>query len=563
MFVRVKSTPNSPRKSVQIVKSIRRGGKVSQKIVSHVGIAFDDEELEQLKSMAESIKLKLEQGDQPLLVTEDEYKRLQDREKTSSKAYSDEDYHVDLRDLIEEDRVISGIHDIYGKLFDELNLGSIFKSSNRNKGAVNSFRNMVLARIAAPSSKRASVNFLETEVDNFRFGIRINLDSVYRMMDKIDDASIEKLNKLAYNQTLTLFEQKLDVIFFDCTTLYFESFSEDEFRKCGYSKDLKFSQPQVLIALMVTKEGLPIGYEAFSGDTYEGKTLAPALEKLKKQYKLDKVVYVADAGLLSKENLEKFEEDDCSYEYIVGARLKNLPKALKDKIINHGNYKEVTEGFRIADFDHNGRKLIVSYSQKRANKDRHDREKAILKLTSKLGKIKNPKEFLSNHGSKKYLQISCDSKVKIELNKEKIKADEKWDGLHGVITNSQEISNDEVLAQYKNLWQVEESFRVTKHDLRIRPIYHFKEARVKAHLAISFAAYTLVRNLEYRVKLKYVKLSPEKIKNILLNVQNSILYDSKKKIRFSLPSQLSQDAKKIYKLMDVHRKAVPFILAKR
>jgi len=113
------------------------------------------------------------------------------------------------------------------------------------------------------------------------------------------------------------------------------------------------------------------------------------------------------------------------------------------------------------------------------------------------------------------------------------------------------VSSVELIRQYGNLWQVEESFRITKHDLKIRSIYHFKPRRVKAHLAIAFMAYTLVRHLEYRVRLQYIKLSPEKIRRLLLSVQATILFDKKSKNRFVLPSAVTSDIRKIYKLMDV------------
>ena len=129
-----------------------------------------------------------------------------------------------------------------------------------------------------------------------------------------------------------------------------------------------------------------------------------------------------------------------------------------------------------------------------------------------------------------------------------------------IITNNSELTDEEIISQYANLWQVEESFRITKHDLKIRPIYHWKPSRVKAHLAISFMAYTLVRYLEYRVRLQYKKLSPEKIRQILLGVQTSILYDTATDKKFAMPSKVSDDAKKIYKLMEVPITTKPSIL---
>ena len=185
----------------------------------------------------------------------------------------------------------------------------------------------------------------------------------------------------------------------------------------------------------------------------------------------------------------------------------------------------------------------------------------------KLQKNSSVKNQLSNQGYKKYLQLetgnkdSCD--LKITLDEEKIKIDEAWDGLKGLIVNSTStLSNDEILTQYNNLWQIEESFRITKSDLKIRPVYHWKPTRVKAHLVISFAALFIVRHLEYRVKVQYKKLSPKKIKDLLLSVQHSTLIDKTRKIKYAIPSKTNTDIKKIYRLMGVNRKTTPYIIGK-
>lgn len=555
MFVRVKSTPNSPRKSVQIVESIRKGEQVIQKIVRYVGIAHADDELESLKSLAESIRIKLEADSQSLLFSPEDLAKLKQKQPEAEKA---SDYHVNLKNLTEEQRLVSGIHDVYGPLFEQMGFNAIFKNPARHRAWVRMFRDIVLARIANPVSKRSSVSMLEED-----FGVSLNLDSVYAMMDQLDETAIEKLNGLAYQHTAELFEQKIDVIFFDCTTLYFETFEEDEFRKNGYSKDLKFNQPQVLIALMVTREGLPISYEAFEGDTYEGHTLIPALQRLREKYHIDKVVFVADAGMMNEANLLKLASAPQPFEYIVGARLKNLQKAVQKEVLDPKNYQEIKGAkdiLRIGRFDVGGRKLIVSYSEKRARKDAADRQKAVLKLQKKLERKKNPKEYLSNYGNRKYL--SMEGEGTLVLNQTKIAEAAAWDGLHGVFTNAHQMDNREVLKQYNHLWEVEEAFRITKHDLKVRPVFHFKPSRVKAHLAISFAAYTLVKQLEYRVKLLHRAMSPEQIRQALIRVQTSILYDSKRKIRYGLPSRISLDARKIYKIMSATHRLTPYILQK-
>jgi len=140
--------------------------------------------------------------------------------------------------------------------------------------------------------------------------------------------------------------------------------------------------------------------------------------------------------------------------------------------------------------------------------------------------------------------------------------DSRWDGLHGVITNAKDITDKEVMAQYNNLWNVENAFRITKHDLKVRPVFHWKPERVKAHFAISFTAYALVKYLEYRVKLQYKKLSCEKIRQTLIKAQTSVLFDKFKKIRYGLPSRISQDARKIYKLIRRDWRLTPYIIKK-
>ena len=386
MFIRVKTTPNSPRKSVQIVESFRVDNKVKQKIVKHIGVALDDYELNELKLLALAIKTKLELENTLPLYTPEEIEKQIEKSKENIKRdiYSDDDYVVNIKDLVEEDRVITGIHDIYGKMFDELDLKNIFVNPARNKSSVEYFRNIVLARIAKPDSKSRSVHMLEEN-----FGVSLDLDSVYKMMDKIDDKSIEKLNSIAYSETKKLFDDKIDVIYFDATTIYFESFTEDigddAIRKNGYSKDLKFNQPQVVLALMVTKEGLPIGYELFSGDTFDGHTLIPSLKILRDKYNVDNVVYVADSGMFNNDNLKELEMlEEYNFNYIVGARIKNMQKNIKEQILNKNNYKELNSEISIANITlDNGRKLVVTYSLKRARKDKADREKATKKLKGK------------------------------------------------------------------------------------------------------------------------------------------------------------------------------------
>ena len=198
MFIRVKSTPKSPRKSIQIVESKRIDGKVKQRIVKHVGVAANDEELEELKLLANKFKIELESNGKLPLYTPQELEKLELKQQSKKTNKEDldlvinrDDYNVNLLDLIEEDRITKGIHDVYGKLYDELNFKTIIPNYSKNSASCKALKEIVLARIANPDSKKASVDKLASS-----FGVHLDLKTVYRMMDKITNEQIIKLNTL-------------------------------------------------------------------------------------------------------------------------------------------------------------------------------------------------------------------------------------------------------------------------------------------------------------------------------------------------------------------------------
>ena len=550
MYIRVKTSNNGATTYVQIVQAIRKGDKVTQKIVRHVGVAKNSSALEKLKMLASSMKETLEAHGQQFLFKPEDISKI----APCQKEYTHSDYDVNLKDLIEEQRLTGGFHDVYGTLYEQMGYAKVIFNASRARVASKILKDIVIARIANPASKRASALMLEED-----FGITIDLDKIYRMMDKIDEDAIRRIKNIAYQNTLSLLGQRIDVIFYDTTTLYFESFSQDELKQNGFGKDGKFGQPQVLLALMVTDEGLPIDYEVFAGSTYEGHTLADALSKVKDKYEIKRVVFVADSAMLSDANMARLQKLDERISFIVGARIKNVDASLKEKILDSANYINQDGDLSIAEFSFNGKRLIVSYSAKRAKKDAHDRAKAIEALSKKLAKSKSAKSHISNHGYRKYLKIS--SNTAIEIDEEKIATDSAWDGLHGVVTNS-DLGPQDILKKYSDLWNVEAAFRVTKHDLAVRPVFHWKPDRVRAHIAICFMAYSLVKNLEYRVALQYKKLSIENIRQTLTRVQTSVHFDKRKKIRYGLPSMLKPDAKKIYKLMGLSAQRTPYIIEK-
>ena len=339
MFVRVKTTKNSPKKYVQIVESYRDGDKVRQKIVRHVGYAMDEDELVRLKDLATYIVEKIKTESQPGLFSPEEMTACAiEARKEKLKSSHQEDttpLKADLKKLREQNRVVVGVHEIYGSVYDQTGFNKAINPHKKRK-STRVLKDIVMARIANPSSKRGNVADLERD-----FGIKINLSAVYRMMDHVDEPVIEKVQHLAYQSAQGLYPHPIDVLFYDCTTLYFESVEEDELKAKGYSKDMKFNQSQVLLALMVTTSGLPIGYKVYQGNTFEGDTLRDALEHIKTSGVVNKVVFVADSAMLSKKNREILQEEN--QEYIVGARIKNLPKKLSAELTNLENYEKADQ----------------------------------------------------------------------------------------------------------------------------------------------------------------------------------------------------------------------------
>jgi len=322
MFVRIKSTPNSPRRSVQIVESRRTGSRINQSIVRHIGIALDDAEEKELIRLAEIMRAKLEaerSESLPLFAPEEVAAGYRKRGGRPGARKARPASEVMLSDVREEQRVIEGIGDVFGALFHELGFQNIL--STKQAGVLEA---VVLSRVANPVSKRRTASLIEED-----FGVRLPLDRIYRMMDDLYERR-DTVQQAVRSATLSLFPDAIDVIFFDVTTLYFESVVEDELRGFGYSKDQKFHMTQVVLALATTDEGLPVGYRLFHGATAEVKTLVECVSAWRAVVPIGKVILVADRAMMSETNLAALEAQDI--EYIVGASLRKQPAKLRAKI---------------------------------------------------------------------------------------------------------------------------------------------------------------------------------------------------------------------------------------
>lgn len=237
--------------------------------------------------------------------------------------------------------------------------------------------------------------------------------------------------------------------------------------------------------------------------------MIPLLDLMIKRFKIEKPIIVADSALLSKSNLQALQEN--GYQYIVGGRIKNESEQLKSLIL-----KATIDESRPLKLEHPFGKLIVSYSRKRATKDLHNRTKGLKRLEAKSKGGKLTKESVNNRGYNKYLVLKGETKVSIDY--EKFNADGVWDGLKGYVSNT-DLRPAEIIGTYQNLWQVEKAFRMSKTDLRFRPIYHYNINRIKAHLLICFTALSVYRAFEYKLQEQGISISIEKAIKELKEIQ--------------------------------------------
>src|SRR3989339_261161 len=385
---------------------------------------------------------------------------------------------------------------IFGKLFDRLGFGIIKQDL---------FRHIVIARLAYPTSKLKTVDYL------YRYqGLQFNVDEVYRFLDKLRDKYKDIVERVAYENTKRILKN-ISVVFYDMTTLYFETEDEDDLRKIGFSKDGKFQCPQIMLGLLVGQNGYPIGYDIFEGNVFEGNTLLPVLENIQKKYNFKKPIVVADAALLSKKKVENLSKQE--YKFIIGARIKNESNEIKQKILGQAKGIKDTQNFVVKKPD--GTRLIVTYSEKRKKKDNHNRERGLSKLRQKIESGKLTKENINNRGYNKFLTLK--GIVEVEIDEDKIKEDHLWDGLKGYITNTR-LSAKNIVENYWHLWQIEKAFRISKTDLKIRPIYHYRKKRIEAHICIAFVAYTIYKELERLLDKHRIGFSPKRAAELTHNM---------------------------------------------
>jgi transposase len=462
------------------------------------------------------------------------------------------------KELHEVNRYNYGFLMIYHRVMQIYGLDKYFHKIQKKKKLsfplYQSLLLMIVERLNEPSSKLSNFNHRQEYL-----GLEeVALHNLYRSLDQLYSVQ-DSVQKLIYEQGRDLFNQKLDIVFYDVTTFYFESENEDGFRMKGFSKDGKIGNTVIVFGMLIDKNKNPVGYRIYKGGYYEGHTFADAVSKLKQEYSIDRVITVADRGMMNRQNMELLKGEEIGYEYIIGERLKNLKQDVQDRILDRSKYTkivvaddEIAEEIEIEYYviEHDGKRIITTYSEHRARKDRHDREEKIEKAKDFMQNPCKVERKVASHFLKKT------NKTGYELDEEKIAKNQRYDGFISISTDVNDLSIPQILDSYKQLYKIEHTFRTFKSYLESRPMFHWTEKRIEGHLCLCYICFTLLNYLQQSMQRKGIKLSENKLREVVGKMQVSHIDNGGDE--FYLRSRQSEQSKMI--LQELKLRELPDVI---
>jgi transposase len=377
-----------------------------------------------------------------------------------------------------------------------------------------------IIRLIEPTSKLRTIKLLERY-----FEIIYSERTVYRRLLDLSSRK-QTIEAIALKCAQAMLQEDLSLVLYDVTTLYFETFKGDELRIEGFSKDNKPQQPQIVIGLIVTRQGFPLSYEVFPGNTFEGKTMLSLLDNFTKKNGVNRPIIVADSAMLSQKNIEELKKRKLSY--IVGARLGNTPL----KIIKDAHNKLQNKNGKSIRINTDNGDLIVEFSIKRYRKDKNEMDKQLLKAKQLVeGKALNKRIKFVKHKNKDNQYI---------LNEPLVEKTKLLLGRKGYYTNIAEeiLSNQDIIKRYHDLWNVEQAFRMAKSDLASRPVFHHKNESIRSHILICFTALIMEKYLEINTKL-----SLKQVIDAIWVITDAKLYNRTTKTAITIRSEINQNSK--------------------
>ncbi len=465
------------------------------------------------------------------------------------------------------------------KLFQDLDISSVLKNKQHSTHIEYSLSKacelLTYSRILDPGS----IKYTYEHKNQFFEPFDLSLDDLYRSLTPLLDCK-ENIFKTIWENTKDKYNRDASTSYYDCTNYYFEIEYDDEdtknengeiikkgIRKRGPEKNHR-PDPIVEMGLLLDKQGFPISYNIFPGNTSEKETLIPEIHNIKRRHNIDKVIVVADRGLNCSENMYKLSGLDLDQKnrdgYVYGQSVRGADSEFKEWILkdDYKIDKIIDEDGNEIIFKHKSRiypkkmyviredkgltksgnvkkqtitvdqKQMVYYSQKYADKQKRDRQMVIEKAKDL---IKNPSDYTraTSYGAAGYINnIKFDKETgvvsnssELSLNLEKIKEDEKFDGYYSIVTSEEHLSDLELRNIYKGLSKIEETFKITKSEFNARPINVRLEDHIDAHFLICFISLVIIRLLQYDINNKYtIKNILEKIKNFKCTHETGNIY---------------------------------------
>lgn len=347
-------------------------------------------------------------------------------------------------------------------------------------------RDLIVARIYQPSSKRET-----KEVLLDLFGIDYSLVTIYRHLKKAIDKKLkDQFQTALIDFAKTGLNDSLKLVFYDVTTLAFDSQAKIGLKDFGFSKDHRANDVQIIVGLVVNRDGFPLYFDVFNGKTFEGNTFPSVVRKIKNLLKSSDLVVIADAAMISRINIEELDRKNIGF--IVGARLSNLPVALQEQIsgsVSGQDLKTTTVSYM-------NHRLVCQYLSSRAAKDRSDREKQIKKAENA---ISFPSQITRRF---RFVQTVNGNYA---VNKTLVEKAKRLEGIKGYLTNTN-LDKQTVIERYHDLWKIEKAFRVTKTDLEARPVFLKLDETITCHLIIVFAGLAICRFLEIKTNMSIKRI---------------------------------------------------------
>jgi hypothetical protein len=457
MFVRVKRS--GPREYLQIVENFREGRKVRQRVIANLGRL----DILRVTGALDSIATSLAQLSENVAVIS---------------SIKEDNQRVEWA---KEWGSFLVFHQLWQKMELDQIIGCLKRRSKCEFDVERAIFYTVLHRLTDPGSDLKTSKWLDDLYDPE--GAKMGYQHLLRAMGYLSGFK-EEIEDALFLKGRTLLDDSIDLVFFDTTSIYFEGEGPEGFARYGHSKDHRPDRKQIIVGVVMTKEGDPICCEYWPGNMSDVKALLRIVEVLKGRFRIRTIILVCDKGMVSESNLEELKNE--GIDFIVGVRLRNVKEVREEVLSTGGRYREVEDNLRVKEVLLNGKRYIICINPEEVRKDQKTREKIISELEEKL--CHGSKELIGNKGYRRYLKVEKDA---VKIDEEKLKEEERFDGKFVLLTNTQ-LPCEEVAKSYKSLWEVESIFRTLKDVLETRPIFHRKESHVKGHVFCSYLALCLL-----------------------------------------------------------------------